>query len=76
MRATAKLFRESGHGEYAHHTGVFFAEQGHGAGANRVFNRHDVGLDFYVTQNLFVDQPFNFIDLVVSHRLIMIKVKA
>ena len=56
--------------------GILFAEQRHRAAANRVFDRHDVGIDFHVAQNLFVDQPLDFLHLFVSHLLIMREVKA
>ncbi len=49
-----------GNGDHANAIAVFFAEQRHGAGVERLVEIHDVGVDLDVFQNLFVDQLLNF----------------
>ncbi len=47
-------------GDDANAIAVFFAEQRHGAGVERLIEIHDVGVDFDVFQNLFVHELLNF----------------
>ena len=67
VRAAAQLLAETGHGDHAHLLAVFFAEQRHGAGGDGLIERHDVGVDLGVAEDLLVHEPLDFFDFGAVH---------
>ncbi len=76
VRAAAQLLAEAGDRNHAHAIAIFFAEQRHGAGVERLVEIHDIGMDFDVFQDLFVDELLNFGQLLGIGVRVMRKVEA
>ncbi len=55
---------------------VFFAEQSHGAGLQRLIEIHDVGVNVAIRENLFVHQPLDFGEFVGVHRGVVREIEA
>ena len=75
MRAAAKLFAEIGDRNDAHSVAVFFAEQRHGAGGDGYIERHDVGVDRDVLEDLMIHEPLDFLDFGAVHGGVVREIK-
>ena len=76
VRAAAQLAAEAGHGNHANLFAVLFAEQRHGAGGDGLVERHDLGLDPGVAQDLLVHEPLHFLDFGAVHGGVVGEVEA
>jgi hypothetical protein len=63
MRAAAEFLAEIRNHYNANVGAILFSEQCHCTGGDGLIERHHVRGDFGISQDLFVDQPFNFGDL-------------
>ena len=62
VRAAAEFLAEVGDGHDADLVAILLAEQRHGAGGDRLIDRHHVGGDLRVAQDLLVDETLDFDD--------------
>ncbi len=68
VRAAAEFDREVTETQHAHAIAVFFAEQGGGAGLQRVVEIHDLDVGGGIHADFAIDQPLDLGQLLRAHR--------
>ena len=76
VRAAAEFLAEIGDGDDANLLAIFFAEQRHGAGGDGLIDRHHVGGDLRVAEDLLVDEALDFGDFGGIERGVMSEIEA
>ena len=76
MGAAAEFDGEVADGEHAHEVGVFFAEQGHGAGGDGFVVVHHAYARFGIGADLLIDHRFDGAELCFAECLVVREVKA
>ena len=76
MGAATQLHAEAGHADDANRVAVFFTEERHGAGCDRLLRRPHVRLDRRVAYDLLVDDPLDPLELFARDRLKVDEIEA
>src|SRR5690349_13188999 len=73
--AAAEFFAEAWYPYHTYFVSIFFAEERHGSGLQRLVQIHDVRVQFGIRDNLLVYDALHFQQFIASHTHVMRKIE-